>query len=1362
MASSSSDRNPVERLAEEFAARLRRGERPSLSEYTAQYPQYAEQIQELFPALAMMEQLKPAEGDLTGPQVEPKPEDVPPLECLGDYRIVREVGRGGMGVVYEAEQQALGRRVALKLLPRKLLADSKQRRRFEREARLAAKLHHTNIVPVFGVGEQDGLPYYVMQFIQGLGLNEVLEELTRLRAGGEPQSAAAHPQIPAGKELSAADVARSLLTGPFEPGALDASLEQLPAGHPGEEPLAAPSTGRLGKNLSDSSVVLPGQSGPSGQRKAKPPTYWQSVAQIGVQVAGALEYAHQQSVLHRDIKPSNLLLDQRTTVWVTDFGLAKASDSADLTHTGDVLGTLRYMPPEAFEGHSDARSDLYSLGLTLYELLAFQPAFDEKDRNKLIKQVTTGEPPRLELLNAEVPRDLVTIVHKAIDRDVQQRYASAGELAADLQRFIDDEPIKARPISAAERLIRWCRHNPSLAGLLTAVAATLLLGTVVAWLLAAWALTAEQETRRQWYAASCNAMQQAWQSGQVARLRALLTETEAYPDRGFEWYYFQRLCHLDLHTLIGHRADVLVVSWSPDGKLLATGSRDGTAKVWDAVDGRELLTLHGHRGLVSSVSWSPDSKRLATASDDETVKVWEVASVRELLTLPGHTDGALSVSWSPDGKRLATGSGDGTAKVWDVDGRRELVSLKEEMGAGSSMGWSPDGKRNLSANAVSCVSWSPDGKRLATASGAGNTGAGNTKVWDATSGWLLLPLRGHRGAVLSVAWSPDGKKLATVGQGSWWAEDRTAKVWEAASGRELLTLQGDTGLVRSVSWSPDGKRLAMASAYGTVKVCESATGRELLTLKGHTGFVLSVSWSPDGKALATASEDGTAKVWKADNDRELVALSGHTSGVNITSWSPDGKRLATGSWDGTAKVWEATNGHELLPPLKGHTIAWSPDGKLLATGNEDGKVRVYDTSSSSELPPLQDNTKALYCVSWSPDGKRLAAASVDGTAKVWETTGQRELSLLQGHTNWVGGVSWSPDGKRLATTSADRTAKIWDAAEKRELLTLKGHTGWVFCAPWSPDGKRLATGSKDGTAKVWDAISGQELRTLQGHTARVDDVCWSPDGKRLATGSGDGTVKVWEAAGGRQLLTLQGHAAGVLCLSWSPDGKRLAAGGSDGVLRVWDAAGDEAVQEWSRQNRALDDLLALNAYRGQEAQSFIQTWLLLLPLPWDSAQKGEQALDLQQVEREAQLRPQLGARVTVRGQELLWQEHRSPESVVDFNAVVGHVTERSVAYAACYLESDRPRNDLWLQIGSYGRAKVYLNGRVVYQNRIDRNLESGLDTIPLGLLQRGTNTLLFKVVNDAGQDGNWEGCVRLVDAAGRPAKDIRVKLTPDP
>jgi serine/threonine protein kinase/formylglycine-generating enzyme required for sulfatase activity/Flp pilus assembly protein TadD len=462
----------LDRLAEEFAERFRRGERPSLKEYLDRYPDLADDIRELFPAMVEVEQ---AEGDRRGAATGVAA--APRLEQLGDFRILREIGQGGMGVVYEAEQVSLGRHVALKVLPGKMLPDARAKRRFEREAKAAAKLHHTNIVPVFGVGEQDGLPYYVMQFIQGQGLDLVLEELKRLNKGSRDRGQGAGLP-PSGhsprRDLSAADIARSLITGQFraaeEPSPVpDETRDESPEAadsDPGPSP-GPVSASSATLAVSSGSIALPGQSGAAHQPPAKKQSYWQSVARIGVQVADALEHAHKQEVIHRDIKPSNLLLDVQGTVWVTDFGLAKASDQQDLTHTGDVLGTLRYMPPEAFEGTTDARGDVYALGLTLYELLAFRPAFDAKDRPKLIKQVTGAEPDRLGKVNPQVPRDLETIVHKAIDRAPGRRYQTAAELAADLQRFIDDEPIRARPISLAERFWRWARRNKSLAALST-------------------------------------------------------------------------------------------------------------------------------------------------------------------------------------------------------------------------------------------------------------------------------------------------------------------------------------------------------------------------------------------------------------------------------------------------------------------------------------------------------------------------------------------------------------------------------------------------------------------------------------------------------------------------------------------------------------------------------------------------------------------------------------------------------------------------------------------------------------------------------------------------------------------------------
>jgi serine/threonine protein kinase len=467
MPSSSSERNPVEVLADEFVARQRRGERPSLSEYTGRYPQYADEIRDLFPALVMMEQLKPAANDRTGPyQTESAAGRHP--ERLGDYRILREVGRGGMGVVYEAEQVSLGRHVALKVLPASALLDAQRLQRFQREAKAAARLHHTNIVPVFGVGEADGLHFYVMQFITGLGLHEVLEELKRQR---ETRATSVPPPAGTAPAVSAAVVAQSLRTGKYAPP-LDPA-EDAPGQSPrdGVAVAAAPPSPALAQGAPSSSSTLREEGG----------AYWQGVARIGLQAAEALAHAHVQGVLHRDVKPSNVLLDTAGNVWITDFGLAKMlADPEDLTHTGDVVGTPRYMAPERFNGRGDGRSDLYSLGLTLYELLTLRPAFTATDRTQLIHKVLHETPVRPRLLNAKVPRDLETVVLKATDKEPGRRYATARELADDLQRFLEDRPIKARPVGLIEKGVKWARRRPAVAGLLAAAAvlAVLALGGI--------------------------------------------------------------------------------------------------------------------------------------------------------------------------------------------------------------------------------------------------------------------------------------------------------------------------------------------------------------------------------------------------------------------------------------------------------------------------------------------------------------------------------------------------------------------------------------------------------------------------------------------------------------------------------------------------------------------------------------------------------------------------------------------------------------------------------------------------------------------------------------------------------------------
>ncbi len=417
-------RDQIDRLAEDFLARYRRGDRPSssdVSNYARQFPEIGEQVAEVIQVLLLMENLgaEPIDDDENA--------SIPIPEQLGEYRIVRELGRGGMGVVYEAIQAELGRRVALKVLPAVSLLKSSQLARFRREAKAAARLHHSNIVPVFGVGSKDGVHYYAMQLIEGRSLDHVLKEIRRQRSVGGSR-----------------------------------------------------------ETLHDAGEIT-NQSAISNQSNGQ--EFAHSVARIGQQIADALSHAHSQGMLHRDVKPSNIILDLEGRAWLSDFGMALFDDSEQLTGTGDVVGTLRYMAPERFKGQSDARSDVYSLGLTLYELLTAKSAVFEVDRAKLVHQVLNEDPPAPRTVEPSVPRDLETIVLKAICKEPAHRYQSAADLREDLSRFLSDRPPAARRLRWWERVRRWVKRNRALTYLATAAFATLFLGlgmTYTQWQRAEW------------------------------------------------------------------------------------------------------------------------------------------------------------------------------------------------------------------------------------------------------------------------------------------------------------------------------------------------------------------------------------------------------------------------------------------------------------------------------------------------------------------------------------------------------------------------------------------------------------------------------------------------------------------------------------------------------------------------------------------------------------------------------------------------------------------------------------------------------------------------------------------------------------
>jgi WD40 repeat protein len=579
--------------------------------------------------------------------------------------------------------------------------------------------------------------------------------------------------------------------------------------------------------------------------------------------------------------------------------------------------------------------------------------------------------------------------------------------------------------------------------------------------------------------------------------------------------------------VLSHPSQVWSVSYSPDGKTLASGSADGTVKLWDVGTGKELKTLKGHQGAVISVSYSPDGKTLASASYD-TVKLWDVVTGKELKTLNQYW--VNSVSFSPDGKTLASGSRDKTVKLWDVGTGKELKTL------------------NGHQDVVISVSYSPDGKTLASGS-VDKT----VKLWDVGTGKELKTLN-DQSQVYAVSFSPDGKTLASAGF------DKMVKLWDLGTGKELNTLKGHQSDVRSVSFSPDGKTLASASADRTMKLWDVGTGKELNTLKGHQDSVNSVSFSPDGKTLASASLDKAVRIWEVINSKEppiSQPLRGHEGQVWAVAFSPDRNQIVSGGPDRTLRIWDGNTG-KAIRTLQGHTdavraLAYSPDGKYIVSGSYDKTLRLWDADKGKAIRTLQGHTDMVFSVAFSPDGKRIVSSSADKTLRIWDAETGKAIATLPGHTDLVFSVAFSPDGKRIVSGSFDKTLRIWDAETGKAIRTLPGHIDWVLPVAFSPpDGKRIVSGSADKTLRLWDAETGKVIATLQGHTDKVESVAFSPDGKRIVSGSYDNTLRIWDAETGKAIgKPLKGHTGEVASVAFSPDGKRIVSGSFDKTLRIW-------------------------------------------------------------------------------------------------------------------------------------------------------------------------------------------------------------------
>jgi WD40 repeat protein len=1136
-----------QRLEEAIAAYYQAseaGQAPVRTELLARYPDLAEDLAAFLDDKAAFERRARPQAEATGvwapapPTAGPTDSATPaaPVDMVpyfGDYQLLGELARGGMGVVYRARQVSLNRLVALKMILQGQLASPADVQRFQAEARAAANLDHPHIVPIYEIGEHNGQHYFSMKLIEGGSL-----------AAGAPRGVSARVRL-----------------------------------------LAA--------------------------------------------VARAVHHAHQRGILHRDLKPGNILLDADGQPQVTDFGLARPIEAdRALTQSGAIVGTPGYMAPEQARAEKQLTTavDVFAVGAILFELLTGRPPFQGKTPLETILRVLQEEPPRPRSLAPGIDGDLETICLKCLEKEPAKRYGSAEALAQELERWLRGEPIEARPVGGPERLMRWCRRNPVIAGLTAAVVVLLLAVTGISIYSAIRldqrateavnsagqadrerrqadherqqalkekerARDNEFQARQNLYIAQVNQAHQAWKDGQVGRMRELLEgqrpeRTGGHDFRAFEWFYLRRLAESGYVKLKGTTLPVQCVAYSPDGKYFATGSgyffadfaafvrsnkKPAELKLWDAATHKEIRSFSGVEGSIGTVAFSPDGRFLAAAEVRQViggfglvVKVFKVDS-----GLPHFTKKGLSspmdffstsekIAFSPDGRWLAVIQ-DYTVKLYDATtGKEEPIPL-------------PPHEVYLSS-----LAFSPDGRLLAAASPVALTLSSHSDlvIWEMPGGKRLHTINAT--PIYSLAFSPDSQYLVTSGL------FRSVKVWNTRTGKEEVSPAGLRDWVRQVvRYSTDGSRLITASIDQTIRLWDARTGQELRQLKGHTASVINFAVHRDGRHLVSADFDGSVLLWDLQADPEGLTIS--NTFPSCLAFDPDNHHLAIGS-SGKITLVNVRTGRsagsyqDSSVPATVDTLAFDPQGRRLA-GTSPLGWSLWDVSNGKQIAGGNSWLNALSAaftkptaVAFSPDGQRLASMAAGGTVTLRDTTsgakvtsaGVGSLSSQQNR-----GIAYSPNGAYLAVVADDVKVVLLEAKTGQKILELGEHPSPILGLTFRRGGEQIVSVS-ECQVLIQETATGKEVLKLNpaGYKPRRITISLAPlptpsfsqDGKRLALGALGGRVTLWDLDTGQQMLTLQAPGVYATSLAFSPDGRRLAVGCGDGLpdrVYIWDGSAQE-------------------------------------------------------------------------------------------------------------------------------------------------------------------------------------------------------------
>jgi serine/threonine protein kinase/WD40 repeat protein len=1184
-----------ERLGEAVEAYLalaESGHPPEPETFASSYPDLGDELVEALEGLSLLRGLVGKSGEHGRLEVGRR---------LAGYRIVRELGYGGMGVVYEAVHVDLDRPVALKVLDARATPDSGAVRRFQEEAKTAAGLHHTHIVPVFDVGHVGGLCYYAMQRIEGSGLDRVVRALRRDR--------------------STAAGSASSRTGPRAGGA--------PAVTGGD-------AGGLTASWSTTSQSLPARQRHDRDEAPAfvPPrgnAYFRWVAEAGRQAAQALAHAHRRGVIHRDIKPSNLLVDARGTIWVTDFGLARRLADPSLTRTDSLLGTPKYMSPEQAKGTPiDARSDVFSLGATLYELLTLCPPFDGRSAAELAQQIGERDPAAPRSVDARIPRDLETIVLKALAKRAGDRYGDATELAEDLSRYLHMEPVKARRIGPVGRAWRLARRHPALTAVSLSAAATIVAVATVAYV----RVIEERNLARRAAATTQNALAEAKAANRATQkamrqqllASAALARISPVPDRRDQGLALIRraaglapdaamrsLLRAEAVELLSLRdieaqPEVAIgpsrgLAFGPTGGRLAVlAEDDSTVAFWDTatharlgrpVEAGPRPDRAGQRRTrpPGGFFWLPPP-RLAAAGpltavlwpDGHGLRLLDTATgaVALDLKMTNRELRALYASTSSAGLRLVTvealrvGGGEPPSRdrpprsgirtmLWDPSRPDEALATLQER--------PPEEGRPP----IPLVALAPDGETLATA-WAGDTPPVVT-LWSARDGSKLDEI--DSGAPLTaLAVGPD-KLLAAAGGGA-------VRLWQLESKSALAVIAPQQALVVHLGFSSDGTLLAVAGRGTGIELWDPAAN-QLVAALPTPHPVTDLAFSPVRRTLV-AAQPASAIAWQVSDPVVRVRLAGLQSPPTSLAFGPEGVLgMASVLGDGPARFWDPERcpstvhavEHLAAAALTADERDWlaAVGGELLRLEGPKRQVKDRIELRGARPPALpgrrnrgEPPAARVQALARTPDDRVVAAVRFNEVL-LWRADGAGGLrpvavDMSAGRTAPRGPrggpfpvywkqVALSPSGDRLFllagwdgelqcwSLSDDHVQRAWTAPVQADAMAL------------SPDGTTVALGERSGTVRLLDAYDGtmrSRLEPVDEHEGPAQALAFAPSGRVLAVGTKAGLVRLWQLGGRRPepLVRLPGHRGAVLALTYDRAGRRLASGGEDKTVDVWD------------------------------------------------------------------------------------------------------------------------------------------------------------------------------------------------------------------